>query len=312
MKKQEEILEFTKEILADIELDRITGEKILLKTKRLLRLRPEKDNDIEEWIDYELRGYDNGSISEDYMEQTKRWTNEEHSSGYFESLVQIETLIKVNEKKLLCYRTTDSSGNDAILVNYGVTNSINKIGIIISHLSGIKGSVFSILHDYITDVYYSITYEKVIDSIFEKYKQDIDKSITKEAKDVIEMLPSVMDRLQEKDSESISQALSSCRRIIDTFADFIFPPSDETITINGNELKLQKKNAKNRINVYIDTKITSKTRKDRLRQNLSNLYERVCNGIHSDVTFEEAKALIFNTYLLMGEVLNLEDGVTSN
>ncbi len=42
-----------------------------------------------------------------------------------------------------------------------------------------------------------------------------------------------------------------------------------------------------------------------MRQNLSNLYDRVCTAVHNEVTSEEAKALVFNTYLLIGEILNL-------
>lgn len=168
----------------------------------------------------------------------------------------------------------------------------------------------AILHEYITEVYYTLTFENAIASIFETYKQQIDKSIISEAKDVIEMLPSVINRLQEKDSESINQALLTCRRIIDTSADFVYPPSDEKVKINEQEFEVKKGNVRNRIEVYVDSKIDSKTQRIKLRQNLKNLYDRVCTGIHKDVSTEEAKALIFNTYLLIGEILNLEDEVT--
>lgn len=47
-----------------------------------------------------------------------------------------------------------------------------------------------------------------------------------------------MARLAEGDNEEISQALTTVRRIIDSFADSIFPQTEETINIGGNELSL--------------------------------------------------------------------------
>lgn len=57
-----------------------------------------------------------------------------------------------------------------------------------------------------------------------------------------------MSRLSEDVLESVSQALTTVRRIIDAFADSIYPPSDETINIGGNELSLSANKHQNRIN----------------------------------------------------------------
>ena len=304
MNKQEEIYELTKELLTDIELDRISGEKLLLKAKRLLRFRPDKDKNIEKWLNLELKGYNRSSFDKKYMTKTGRWENKEKKNAYRGPLAQIEAQIEAQKIKLKCFRTPDLSCDQAFIVNRDISSNINAIGNSISKLAGIKSRVLAMLHEYITEVYYTLTFEKVIDSIFETYKQQIDKTIISEANDVLEMLPSVMDRLQDKDKESISQALSTCRRIIDTFADFVFPPRDEQ--------ELAKGKVKNRINAYVDSKIESKSRKDRLRQNLNNLYTRVSTGVHDVVSTEEAKALVFNTYLLIGEILNLENAVISN
>ena len=75
--------------------------------------------------------------------------------------------------------------------------------------------------------------------------------------------------------------------------------------MGGNVLKLDAGKHQNRINAYIHTKTESQSRKQRLRQNLSNLFDRVSTGVHSDVGTEEARALFLNTYLFLGEVLHL-------
>jgi hypothetical protein len=309
MGKNEIIISLVKELIDDIELYRISGEQLLLKTKRLLRLNPNLD--IEKWIDYELKGYKSSELGKEYMTKTGRWINKEKGEGYWMPLAQVEASIDAQKIKLSCIRTPDLSGDNALVVTRDVIASINAIGNYISTLSGIKSRVLSYLHDYVSEVYYKITLENVIESIFESYKEDIDEKITTESKDVIEMLPSVMNRLIENDKESISQALLTCRRIIDTFSNFIFPATDETVTIDGNELSLTQDKVKNRINAYINDKIDSKSRKKRLRQNLSNLYERVSSGVHDEVTSEEARALVFNTYLIVGEILSLQSHDTT-
>jgi hypothetical protein len=113
--------------------------------------------------------------------------------------------------------------------------------------------------------------------------------------------------LAEGNSESISQALTTVRRVIDSFADSIFPPRETTINIGGNEVTLGANKHQNRINAFVNEKIESKSRKAKIRQNLSNLYERVSVGVHNDVSAEEARSLFLNCYLLLGEVLHIAE-----
>lgn len=89
------------EILENIESNLISGERILLKTKKLLRLRPDKSNNIEQWINLELKGYNKtDSISLEYMIKTNRWNNKEKTEGYWWSLSGIESYIEAQKQSL--------------------------------------------------------------------------------------------------------------------------------------------------------------------------------------------------------------------
>lgn len=123
--------------------------------------------------------------------------------------------------------------------------------------------------------------------------------------DVLQQIPSVVNRLAEGEEESVSQALTTVRRIIDSFADSIFPPSDETYEIGGNNLSLDASKHLNRLNAFVHQRVESKSRRDKIRQNLSNLYGRVSTGVHADVSIEEAQSLFLNCYLLLGEILHI-------
>ena len=111
-------------------------------------------------------------------------------------------------------------------------------------------------------------------------------------------------RLAAGDSEAISQALNTVRRVIKAFADAVFPATDvpakvgdQSVPGSGSDKVL------NRIKVYVTTGCTSASRSDRLTRNLRQIYERASVGSHGDVTAEEAQALFLQTYLTLGEIL---------
>jgi hypothetical protein len=154
-------------------------------------------------------------------------------------------------------------------------------------------------------VYYEKLFSQAAASIFERYQSEVDGMLAALAGDVLQKLPTVYDRLAEADSEAISQAMSTCRRIVNAFADAVSPPATEPVLVAGQSLNVGPEHHQNRLNVFIASGTTSKSRRKRLRQTLANLYERLSAGVHDDVTPEEAQALVLSTYLLLGEIASL-------
>jgi hypothetical protein len=140
-------------------------------------------------------------------------------------------------------------------------------------------------------------------SIFERYQTGVDAELGSKAASAFEKLPHVFERLQNGEGEAVSHALTSCRRIIDSFADAVFPPRPEPVIIDGPPLDCSAARTKNRIRAFVAGKISSGSRRERINKNLGALYDRVSAGVHSDVTVGEAQALVLNTYLLLGEIL---------
>ena len=303
LSQSEHTLELAKDLLDDLELGRSSGERLILKASRLARFAGA--DEIREWLSYELGGFNSKSdVSRKYMGATGRWTKIDENKGYWIPLAQIEAKIEAEKTKLSLMRLPDSSGdyNSAVpFASRAMDSAVNNI----SKFSGIRSKVMAILHMFVTDVYYEKVFDNLSESIFESYKRDVDSLIASSCGSVIEQIPSAMERLSSGEGEAISHALTTCRRIIESFADSIYPPTDDTIEIGGNELKLDAGKHQNRINAYIHNHCSSASRKQRFRQNLSNLFGRVSSGVHSDVTVEEARALFLNTYLFLGEVLHL-------
>ncbi|MCG3738165.1 hypothetical protein EXA20_17485 [Vibrio cincinnatiensis] len=301
--KSEHTLELVQDLLDDLELGRSSGEKLILKASRLARIVGA--DEIKEWLKFELSGFSaENDISLKYMDLTGRWVKRAENKGYWVPLAQIEALIDAEKTKLSVMRIPDSAGdyNSAVPI---ATRAMNDASSNISKFSGIRSKVMALLHAFLTDVYYEKVFDNLSESIFESYKRDVDNLLSDKCGDVLEQIPSVMERLSTGTPEAISHSLTTCRRIIESFADSIFPPTDKTLKISGNELKLDASKHQNRINAYIHQYCDSKSRKQRFRQNLSNLFDRVSTGVHNDVTVEEARALFLNTYLFLGEVLHL-------
>jgi len=99
--------------------------------------------------------------------------------------------------------------------------------------------------------------------------------------------------------------MNTCRRLIDAFADAVYPPQDEPIDVNGQRLEVKKSHVLNRIDAFVHRQTESKSRKTRLRQAMRGIYERVSTGVHSDVTASEARFLFLETYAILGEILAL-------
>ena len=300
----EHILALSRELLDDIELDRITGNKLLLKASRLARLAGSEE--IRKWIGFEMQGYiSTDEVALRYMTLTGRWTNYKEAKGWWGPLAQQEAIIESNKARIDATKLGSMSGENMVFVVDRLNKSHRELSSTITHLSAVKSRVLGLIHKFVSGVYYERQFADVAASTFETYKKDVDALIAEKAGDVLVKIPSVIARLHEKDDEAVSQALTTCRRILECFADAIFPPSNEIYELGGNKLSLDASKYQNRINIFISQRTESVSRRNRLRQNISNLFDRVSTGIHKDVTTEEAYSLFLNVYLFLGEVLNL-------
>ncbi|MFQ5759091.1 MAG: hypothetical protein ACE5IF_05390 [Candidatus Bathyarchaeia archaeon] len=308
--KSEHIISLAKDLLDDIELSQIPTEALLLKAIRLARLVGSPET--QRWLEFEMIGYkDSNPISLEYMTLTGRWTNQEKKQGFWGSLAQLNASIETKKLRLQTLRIPNISSSGtagAFTAQNAVINVLKdseRLTQQISQMTAIRGRVMALLHDFVARIYYEKVFSRLSESIFEHYKNTVDARIAERSGKVLEKLPAIYNRLAEGDSEAISQALNTCRRVIDAFADAIYPPTDCILELDGETLQLGPSHQKNRINAYICERVTSRSRRKRLRQTLTNLYGRVSTGVHDDITVEEAQSLFLQAYLFLGEVLSL-------
>jgi len=316
--KSEHIRNLAAELLDDIELARLKPEQLLLKARRLARL--EGNETIQKWLGYELHGYIlDEFVSMLYMTSTGRWTDKSKNFGWWGPLSQLEGIIESNTLMMktiripdISYSISSANPNQYVGIAYSPDSTINKLindatsaRDVINQLSGTRSKVLGLLHGYVSNVYYETEFSGLSESLFETFKNKVDVLLADKCKGALDKIPAINDRLVSGDLEAVSQALNTCRRIIDAFADAVFPASDTPFIIGDNELDVKQDKTQNRINAYIYQKCHSESRRIKFRQTLKNLYSRVSTGVHNDVLLEEAKVLFLETYTYLGEVLTL-------
>jgi hypothetical protein len=303
--QSEHVRILAEELLADIELSRLPSDQLVLKAARLARLVGHQE--MMRWLSFELHGYPDTPETEQYLDWTGRWTDKEKRFAWWGGIGQIEANIGAYETKLSDLKMPSLSGDMLIPVTNSIQANQNKTVDIITQLAGIRSKVIALLHRYTTEIYYEAEFSTRQETIFEGAKLRIDALLAPVAKDTLSQVDAVYRRLASDDPEAISQALTTCRRLVDGFADQVFPPQAEPRIRDGVTIDLGAQKHLNRIKAFVDDNCDSGSRASRLKRRLSDLYERVNVGIHADVSSDEARFLFLDTYLLLGEVLSLAD-----
>jgi len=315
--RTESIIELASELLEDIEYQRTTANSQLLKASRLARLTV--DEETLNWLQCEISGYKKlNEIEIGWLLQANRVADKEKGTYFTAPLGTIEANIETLKLQLAACRTPDISYQPINKFEHSplskalgeVRGYQNGISINISTFSRILTTVTGLIYGFVSKVHNEILFSSMAESIFEQYKSEVDSLLAKSSGDILTKIPSIYSRLAEGDSEAISQALTTCRRLIGSFADFIYPSPGKTVTIDGLDLDVGPDKTKNRLNAYVRERVSSDSRRDRLRQTLTNLWDRTSGGVHADVDTDEARALFLSTYMYLGELIMLKQPVS--
>src|SRR4051794_25987828 len=112
------------------------------------------------------------------------------------------------------------------------------------------------------DINLQLKFENVTESVFQTTKEQVDKELSKLCPSVMKTFIAAYERLRSNSPEEWSQALSSCRNILKSFADAVFPPqSEEYKKRDGTLLVVTDITYKNRLLAFLDQSLKSGNRK---------------------------------------------------
>jgi hypothetical protein len=322
--KLDEARKISATLLDDLENGSLPVEGILMKAKRLARLM--RDTDAQTWLDYEIRGYP-AKFRFDELGTCKKYAvgggrvDTETEKYYTESLPELEANCQGNETILNSFQAT--AGSSPIVENFLVKRATEEFiaGQIKTQTNykeafkkgkSLVVSLRSAIHSYATDTYLAIELGDIAQDIFESARKDVDAFIRAHCPKAAEQLIAINERMADKSSESWTAALTTCRRLLMTVADSLFPATDQDWSDNnGKKRKVGQDQYKNRLLAYLTEASRSRGSQEvivsdleHLASRLDAIYEKTCKGVHVNVTEEEARLAVIHTYLFVGEVAN--------
>lgn len=321
--KLEEALNLSEEILNQLEDANVKTSVIALKCLRLARLMD--DYESVDWLVCEMEGYKStkDGIPHDLFELgTKHGREQKNNKGsrilFTELSGELELLCESSQKILGSFTTEGVSvagdyANPAMInlidgVTRNTAGTINVIKESQRKLSILRGEYYR----YAMNINIQLKFSEKIESIFDDYRIIVDKYLAENLPTGIRKLSSIYSRLKEKDEESYSQASTSCRKLLREFIDDMFQKlypdfSDKKIVLNsGKEFDITGDHYLNRMYAILDKVSISDMKKDNVLQTASwieSINDRICNGLHNDVSLTEIKDTILHLYILLGDMI---------
>ena len=321
--KLEEALNLSEEILNQLEDANVKTSIIALKCLRLARLMD--DYESVDWLVCEMEGYKStkDGIPHDLFELgAKHGRERKNDKGeriiFTELSSELELLCESSQKSLGSYTTEGVSvagefshvamSNLLDKVTRNTAGTINVIKESQKKLSILRGEYYR----YAMNINIQLKFSEKIESIFDDYRTIVDKYLAENLPTGTRKLSSIYSRLKEKDEESYSQASTSCRKLLREFIDDMFQKlypdfSDKKIVLNsGKEFDITGDHYLNRMYAVLDKVSMSGMKKDNVLQTASwieSINDRICNGLHNDVSLTEIKDTILHLYILLGDMI---------
>lgn len=171
-------------------------------------------------------------------------------------------------------------------------------------------------HDYIAHLISKIRYSGTTKSSFDLLKEAVDDKFLEIDPELAEQMMLAFKSISSDNKEEWSQALTTCRRLLESLADNLYPANDKII----NNRTFKQNQYVNRLWQFMHEAIQSDTNKtlakahvDYLGSWLERNNKATNKGVHDEVTQLEATKFVFHIYLMLADLLEyLDDSVVSN
>lgn len=328
----EEGLALSAEIIRDIESGHGPVRALAFKAVRLARLL--NDPEFEKIMRYEVAGYpvsSSGKLDETVSrlatkadrvyESADRKTGEVRRYIYVESLSDLEQEIASTMERMA--KSDEASIKGGLFGSQFDFESLGRaaerdslrdsLRTLRSRLEGRR----AMMHDYATRKYHELKFSHIVEDVFARVRGRVDNQIGTLMQDARKRFATVHDNLRSENPEDWSNAVHSCRRVLQDLADAVFAPTDQTRTrvVGGRSLTvhLGRQQYINRIMAFVEDSSSSARFQEIVGSHLSFLGNRLDSvfkaaqkGSHATlVTREEADRYVVYTYMIAGDILSL-------
>ncbi|AGM07095.1 hypothetical protein [Amycolatopsis keratiniphila] len=202
-----------------------------------------------------------------------------------------------------------------ILRQYDTDTVTRETAANIAHLRAIQDGVRHTIFTALCSWERQLTYTDVNERIFERFRSQVDATLANGAPQVLDQFTAVYRRLREAAQrpestvqEDLSQAVTTCRRILKAVADHVLP--GERGATNESGVRLDDPSYRNRVHEFIARHVNSGSVADSAKAAYGGLLERfktldelANKGVHAQLGLREAELCAISTYLVTGELL---------
>ena len=168
---------------------------------------------------------------------------------------------------------------------------------------------------YLSNVEKQLMFGQIHADIFEENRFYVEKKLGELCPDALTKFVAAYQRTKENNPESWAQALTSCRRLLKSLADALYPARDNLVKGgDGKERKLTDEMYVARLWQYVYESVQNTTSGALLQAQIQDygdrvdrLYELSCKGVHAEVNRFELNQCLIQTYMIVGDLLRLSD-----
>lgn len=171
-----------------------------------------------------------------------------------------------------------------------------------NHLSYVRRKT----HEFASDLYNKLRFSGTVSSSFDVLKAVVDDKLLDLNPLLAEQLMIAFRSVSASNAEEWSQALTSCRRLLEGLADELYPANQSSL--KGRNLGQGQ--YVNRLWAFMDGAIESESNRDLAKTHVDFLgawlekTNKIANkGVHADVEQVEAVKAVFHTYLVIADLL---------
>lgn len=183
------------------------------------------------------------------------------------------------------------------------TDSVYNLSELKQHLQYIRKKAL----EYLTELDTKLRFSGTITSSFDLLKNAVDDRLLDLNPEIAEQLMQAFKSVSSDTKEEWSHALTTCRRLLESLADTLYPASDLKIgtrTFKQNQFV-------NRLWQFMNDSIESESNRDLAQEHVNYLglwlekTNKLANkGVHDGVSQFEATKAIFHLYLILADLLD--------
>lgn len=189
---------------------------------------------------------------------------------------------------------------------------------LIGSLRNILSRVRQSMHDFLVATEAELNSGLNESSFFDGAQARINGLLNTYAPEATPKFVAALERITSGGDEDISHALTSCRRMIKSLADALYPATNqEEPGLDGVPRKMSDDAYKNRLLQYVSEKVGKHKSGPILLAVITDLGKRLdaldsmaSKGVHADASVAEAQTCIVQTYLLAGDLLAIAEGTS--